>query len=104
MNPSIRWHSETKIKAKVADPSRPDLKGVVVVAAPGAFLRSSRGRTSNAHTVRQPSNSGKEVILMKKEYSKPSLEVLNVNMTMLGPGKAKPDAIQPDPDEPVNYS
>ncbi|WP_410513570.1 paeninodin family lasso peptide [Paenibacillus sp. BR2-3] len=41
---------------------------------------------------------------MKKEYSKPSLEVLNVNMTMLGPGKAKPDAIQPDPDEPVNYS
>ena len=41
---------------------------------------------------------------MKKEYSRPSLEVLDVNMTMLGPGKAKPDSVQEDPDEIVNYS
>ena len=41
---------------------------------------------------------------MKKEYSKPFMEVLDVNMTMAGPGKAKPDAVQPDPDEPTNYS
>lgn len=41
---------------------------------------------------------------MKKEWSIPTLEVLDVNMTMAGPGKAIPDAIQYDPDEPVNFS
>ena len=41
---------------------------------------------------------------MKKEWSIPTLEVLDVNMTMAGPGRRIPDAFQPDPDEPVNYS
>lgn len=41
---------------------------------------------------------------MKKEWSVPTLEVLNVNMTMAGPGSAIPDAFQPDPDEMVNFS
>ncbi len=33
-----------------------------------------------------------------------SLEVLDVNMTMAGPGIATPDAVQPDLDETVHYS
>ncbi|WP_142317386.1 paeninodin family lasso peptide [Bacillus sp. AFS017336] len=45
---------------------------------------------------------------MKKEWSTPILEVLDVNMTMAGPGIRTPDAVQPDPDSPhhdvVNYS
>jgi len=41
---------------------------------------------------------------MKKEWSVPSLEILDVNMTMAGPGSSLPDAVQPDPDEHVNYS
>ncbi|WP_157929298.1 paeninodin family lasso peptide [Paenibacillus ihbetae] len=41
---------------------------------------------------------------MKKEWSVPSLEILDVNMTMAGPGNSIPDAVQPDPDEHVNYS
>lgn len=41
---------------------------------------------------------------MKKEWSTPTLEVLDVKMTMAGPGQAIPDAFQPDPDEHVNYS
>ncbi|MDQ0194098.1 paeninodin family lasso peptide [Paenibacillus wynnii] len=41
---------------------------------------------------------------MKKEYSKPSLEVLDVNMTLAGPGIKKPDAVQADPTEIVHYS
>lgn len=41
---------------------------------------------------------------MKKEWSVPSIEVLDINMTMAGPGSAIPDAVQPDPDELVNYS
>jgi hypothetical protein len=41
---------------------------------------------------------------MKNEWSKPVLEVLNVNMTMAGPGRRLPDTIQPDPDDPVKYS
>ncbi|GKU75820.1 paeninodin family lasso peptide [Paenibacillus sp. L3-i20] len=41
---------------------------------------------------------------MKKTWQQPQLEVLNVNQTMAGPGTAKPDALQTDPDEPVNYS
>ncbi|MHA6485256.1 paeninodin family lasso peptide [Paenibacillus sp. strain BS8-2] len=45
---------------------------------------------------------------VKKAWQQPGLEVLNVNMTMAGPGIAKPDAFQPDPDadehDVVNYS
>jgi hypothetical protein len=41
---------------------------------------------------------------MKKVWNKPELEVLNVNMTMAGPGHKIPDAVQPDPDDPVKYS
>ncbi|MBY0164651.1 paeninodin family lasso peptide [Cytobacillus firmus] len=41
---------------------------------------------------------------MKKEWSVPALEVLDMNMTMAGPGSAIPDGVQPDPDEIVNYS
>ncbi|GIO52433.1 paeninodin family lasso peptide [Paenibacillus cellulositrophicus] len=41
---------------------------------------------------------------MKKEWTTPELEVLEVSMTMAGPGKGKPDSFQPDPDDPVFYS
>lgn len=45
---------------------------------------------------------------MKKEWKKPELEVLSVNMTMAGPGIRTPDAVQPDPDadgaDVVHYS
>lgn len=41
---------------------------------------------------------------MKKEWSVPVLEVLDMNMTMAGPGDAIPDGVQPDPDELVHYS
>ncbi|MFS8601857.1 paeninodin family lasso peptide [Priestia megaterium] len=41
---------------------------------------------------------------MKKEWKKPVLDVLDVNMTMAGPGTSIPDAVQPDPDETVHYS
>ncbi|WP_422659317.1 paeninodin family lasso peptide [Paenibacillus sp. EC2-1] len=41
---------------------------------------------------------------MKKEWNVPTLEVLDVNMTMAGPGKAIPDGVQPDPDEITNFS
>ena len=41
---------------------------------------------------------------MKKEWSVPSIEVLDINMTMAGPGTRFPDAFQGDPDEIVNYS
>lgn len=41
---------------------------------------------------------------MKKEWTVPALEVLDVKMTMAGPGNAKPDAFQPDPDELVHYT
>ncbi|MNG39616.1 hypothetical protein D3C84_1277810 [compost metagenome] len=44
----------------------------------------------------------------KKLWETPALETLEVKMTMAGPGIAKPDAIQPDPDanahDVVNYS
>ncbi|WP_374018509.1 paeninodin family lasso peptide [Paenibacillus thiaminolyticus] len=40
---------------------------------------------------------------MKKQYSKPSLEVLDVHQTMAGPGLSTPDAFQPDPDEDVHF-
>ncbi|AIQ15972.1 MULTISPECIES: paeninodin family lasso peptide [Paenibacillus] len=41
---------------------------------------------------------------MKKEYSKPALEVLDVKMTMAGPGFKLADSFQDDPDEIVHYS
>lgn len=41
---------------------------------------------------------------MKKEWSKLELEVLNISMTMAGPGIKTPDAVQPDVDEVVHYS
>ncbi|MHA6533901.1 paeninodin family lasso peptide [Paenibacillus sp. BAC0078] len=41
---------------------------------------------------------------MKKEYSKPELEVLDVKMTMAGPGVAIVDSFQDDPDEIQHYS
>ncbi|WP_168122818.1 paeninodin family lasso peptide [Paenibacillus sp. HB172176] len=45
---------------------------------------------------------------MKKAWQQPALEVLNVNLTMAGPGIAHPDDVQPDPDanehDVVNYS
>lgn len=41
---------------------------------------------------------------MKKEYSKPALEVLDVKMTMAGPGLTIADSFQADPDEIVHHS
>jgi hypothetical protein len=41
---------------------------------------------------------------VKKEWKGLELEVLNVNMTMAGPGIKTPDAVQPDVDETVHYS
>ncbi|MFB5267891.1 paeninodin family lasso peptide [Paenibacillus enshidis] len=41
---------------------------------------------------------------MKKTWETPELEVLDVKMTLAGPGKAIPDAVQPDVDDPVQYS
>ena len=43
---------------------------------------------------------------MKKEWKKPELEVLSVNMTMAGPGLRWPDHDQtdPDPEDAQHYS
>lgn len=41
---------------------------------------------------------------MEKQWQTPELEVLNVSMTMAGPGIRTPDAVQPDVDEVVHYS
>lgn len=41
---------------------------------------------------------------MKKEWNTPKLEVLNVKMTMAGPGIKTPDAVQPDPTEMIHFS
>ncbi|MCD7033160.1 paeninodin family lasso peptide [Metabacillus sp. GX 13764] len=41
---------------------------------------------------------------MKKAWEKPELEVLEVNMTMAGPGRKTPDAAQPDPDDQLRFS
>ncbi|MFM9276966.1 paeninodin family lasso peptide [Paenibacillus jiagnxiensis] len=41
---------------------------------------------------------------MKKTWETPEMEVLNVKMTLAGPGKKTPDAVQPDEDDPVQYS
>lgn len=40
----------------------------------------------------------------KKEWVTPALEVLDVKMTMAGPGIKTPDAVQTDPTEMVHYS
>jgi hypothetical protein len=41
---------------------------------------------------------------MKKAWQEPVLEVLDINMTMAGPGIRLKDAEQSDPDEEVHYS
>ncbi|MDR7073383.1 paeninodin family lasso peptide [Fictibacillus barbaricus] len=41
---------------------------------------------------------------MKKDWQQPVLEVLDINMTMAGPGIKTPDAVQPDPTEHIHYS
>ncbi|MDQ0975351.1 hypothetical protein QFZ31_005229 [Neobacillus niacini] len=41
---------------------------------------------------------------MKKEWQKPEIEALDINMTMAGPGIKTPDAAQPDIDEVVHFS
>lgn len=41
---------------------------------------------------------------MKKEWKQPELEILDINMTMGGPGKTYPDAVQPDVDEMIHHS
>lgn len=41
---------------------------------------------------------------MKKLWNKPTLEVLDINMTMAGPGIRYADAEQSDPDEDVHAS
>lgn len=41
---------------------------------------------------------------MKKKWETPELEVLDINMTMAGPGIKTPDAVQPDPTEMIHYS
>jgi len=40
----------------------------------------------------------------KKEWQALSLEVLDVSMTMAGPGLKTPDDVQPDPTEMIHYS
>ena len=40
----------------------------------------------------------------KKAWQVPSVEMLNVNMTMAGPGIKIVDAFQNDPDEDIHYS
>jgi len=37
---------------------------------------------------------------VKKEWQKPELEVLDINMTMAGPGLRYDDQYNDDPDEP----
>ena len=39
-----------------------------------------------------------------KNWKKPELEILNVNMTFAGPGIRTADDFQNDPDEDVHYS
>ncbi|WP_141535395.1 paeninodin family lasso peptide [Bacillus cereus] len=41
---------------------------------------------------------------MKKDWTIPTLEVLDINMTMAGPGLKIPDAVQDDSDEMVHHS
>ncbi|MDQ0859294.1 paeninodin family lasso peptide [Bacillus sp. V2I10] len=39
-----------------------------------------------------------------KSWQTPELEVLDVSLTMAGPGIKTPDAVQPDVDETIHYS
>ena len=41
---------------------------------------------------------------MKKEWNTPVLEVLNIKMTMAGPGKRFLDELQMDIDDPLQHS
>lgn len=41
---------------------------------------------------------------MKKEWEKPELDILNISMTLAGPGKKILDDYQNDVDEPDHYS
>jgi hypothetical protein len=41
---------------------------------------------------------------MKKVWQEPVLEVLDINLTMAGPGIKTPDGTQPDVDESIHYS
>ncbi len=41
---------------------------------------------------------------MKKQWKLPVLEVVEVKMTMAGPGIKTPDAVQPDVDEVIHHS
>ncbi|MCP3029180.1 paeninodin family lasso peptide [Halobacillus sp. A5] len=40
---------------------------------------------------------------MSRKWKEPKLEVLDVNLTMAGPGLTIPDAEQHDPDEDVHH-
>lgn len=42
--------------------------------------------------------------MVKKTWEHPNLEKLDIGLTMAGPGTAKPDDVQNDPDEDVHYS
>jgi hypothetical protein len=42
--------------------------------------------------------------MTKKTWVKPEIEVLDVKLTMAGPGVTKPDSVQPDVDEVIHYS
>ncbi len=41
---------------------------------------------------------------MKKEWKAPTAEVLDINMTMAGPGQRIDDALTYDPDEHLHHS
>lgn len=41
---------------------------------------------------------------MRKQWEKPQLEILDINMTMAGPGIRTPDDLQNDPDETTHFS
>ncbi|WP_430786412.1 paeninodin family lasso peptide [Virgibacillus flavescens] len=41
---------------------------------------------------------------MKKAWEKPDLEVLDISLTMAGPGLRTPDDEQTDPDEDMHLS
>ncbi|MBD2872024.1 paeninodin family lasso peptide [Paenibacillus arenilitoris] len=41
--------------------------------------------------------------MQKKAWLQPTLEVLDVNQTMAGPGVDIPDAVQPDPTEIIHH-
>lgn len=40
----------------------------------------------------------------RKYWQAPSLELLDIKMTMAGPGLTIPDGVQPDPDETIHHS